>query len=124
MKKIISVLVLSLLVCNLAFAARVKYNTITGEVISMSSTKDTKVGTNEALLDVQTEVVPDIQNYKVDPDLNFRKKTPAEISADTVTKDQAKADRKNRKKTIMTKLGLNKQELKALIELIEDGNDD
>lgn len=123
MKKLTLVL-LSFLVCQSAFAARVKYNSVTGEVISMAYTKDNKVGPNEAILDVNDEVKADIQNYKVDSDGLFRVKTPLEVAQDQAVKDLAKADRKARKKNIMTKLGLNKQELKALLELIQDGSDD
>lgn len=44
-----------------------------------------------------------------------------EVVADDQTEKQGM---KNAKKALMTKLGLTKQELKALIALIKDGNDD
>lgn len=55
---------------------------------------------------------------------------PDEIAIDTALKeykaDQAakKEARKIRKKAVMSKLGLSKQELTALLELIEDRSDD
>lgn len=124
MKKYFTTFFLVLVLASPAFAARIKYNIVTGDIIAMSQTKDNKVGTNEALLDVPDEVKTDIQNYKVDADGKFRKKTAEEIATDQASKDKDKADRKARKKNVMTKLGLDKPSLKALIELIQDGSDD
>jgi len=42
----------------------------------------------------------------------------------TPSQIQEKGDRKNRKKAIMQKLGLTKQEVKSLAELVSDANDD
>lgn len=123
MNRIIFFTFLGTIICQSAFAARVKYNIVTGEIISMAQTKDNKVGANEAILDVNSDVITDIQNYKVDQDI-VRPKTAAELAQDQTAKNQEKADRKTRKKSIMTKLGLNKQELKSLLELIQDGSDD
>ena len=123
MKKLILTL-LCFLVCQSAFAARVKYNIVTGEVISMAYTKDNKVGPNEALIDTNEDVVSDIRKYKVNPDGTFRKKTPQEITTDQEVRDREKADRKERKKAVVDKLGLDKQELNTLLEIIQDGSDD
>lgn len=124
MRKILSLLIIGLLVCQSAFAARVKYNTVTGEIIYMAHTKDNIVGPNEALLDIRSDVVGDISKFKVDMNGTFRKKTGEELAQDLASREQANLDKKTRKRAIMTKLGINKQELKALLELIQDGSDD
>lgn len=124
MKKTLVLFLVVFFISGQAFAARVKYVITTGEIVSMANTKDNKVSAGEALMDVQKDVVSDIQNYKVDSDGTFRPKTASELAADKASKDQEKSDRKTRKKSVMTKLGISKVELKALIELIQDGNDD
>lgn len=100
---------------------KIKYKTATGEVICMGPMPGLTAGQGETVSAVSVDIPSEtLENYSFNGTTLIRKQQ-ADIDADLIQKIDA---RKNRKRALLTKLGLVKQDIKALVDLIQDGHDD
>jgi len=124
MKAILLLLVIFIFACQPVQAKdyTVKYSKSSGEIILWGAVYDVETEPGEEILTTDIEAVP-ISDYIVDKG-KVREKIAAEKQADKDKKAQEKLERKQRKQNVLTKLGLNKNDIKALVELIEDKDDE
>jgi len=101
---------------------RVIFKKATGEIVTIG--KSNRQITEElGFIDANVMGLMNPLDYVVDHGV-IREKTASEKKTDSDKIVTAKNERFGRKKAIMQKLGLNKSDLTALIELLEDRTDE
>lgn len=101
---------------------KVVYKNATGEIVAIGTFPDYVLKDGESVIDVPTADPAKIKDMVVDHGV-LRVKNATEIASDTAAVEKEKADKKNRKSAILTKLKLDKSDIQGLVELVQDGND-
>lgn len=123
MKKLYTILFIAVALYTTNLFAKdyvVKYENETGEIIAWGAMSGLKTSPGETIIETDMEV-KDIEGYLVKSG-KIVEKSSAEKKEDKLAEQAEKDERKERKQAVLAKMGLDSKDVKALIEILQDGH--